>query len=68
MLGIGMDFSFDKCEKETLKKRRITLPLDLYFIIKIMELEQEESYRYLGISVGYGIHRVQIKEKVRKAY
>lgn len=67
---IGIDFGLDKCAKVTFKKGRIieTTSIDLDFVTKIRELEQDEAYKYLGISVGDVIQHLQMKEKVRKEY
>ena len=43
-----------------------SIKLDINTTIK--ELEQEESYKYLGINEGDGIQHSQMKEKIRKEY
>ena len=67
---IKMEFGLDKCAKATFKKGKLTetssIKLDINTTIK--ELEQEESYKYLGINEGDGIQHSQMKEKIRKEY
>ena len=58
---IKMEFGLDKCAKATFKKGKLTetssIKLDINTTIK--ELEQEESYKYLGINEGDGIQHSQ---------
>ena len=65
-----MEFELDKCAKATFKKGTLaetsSIKLDINTTIK--ELEQEESYKYLGINEGDGIQHSQMKEKIRKEY
>lgn len=41
---------------------------DVDIVKRITDLQQEETYRYPGISEGNGIHLTQMKEMVRRAY
>ena len=38
------------------------------YVCIIQDLEQEGTYKYLGVSEGDGVQRSQIKEKIRKEY
>ena len=65
---IKMEFRLDNCAKATFKKGKLT-KTSIKFDINtttIKELEQEESYKYLGIKEGDGIQYSQVKEKIRK--
>ena len=63
-----MTFGLGKCAKTTsirgnLKyNSSIVLDMDT----KIMELDQEETYKHLGIEKGDGIQDRKMKEKIRK--
>ena len=62
-----MEFGLDKCAKATFKNGKLTetsIKLDINTTIK--ELEQEESYKYLGINEGDGIQHSQMKEKIQE--
>ena len=67
---IGMEFGLDKCAKATFKRGRLAhssnIVLDVNTVIQ--DLEQEGTYKYLGVSEGEGIHHSQMKEKIRKEY
>ena len=58
----------DKCAKATFKKGRLAdsgnIELDVNTIIQ--DLEQEGTYKYLGVSKGDGVQHSQMKEKIRK--
>ena len=60
----------DKCAKATFKKGRLAdssnFELDVNTIIQ--DLEQEGTYKYLGVSEGDGVQHSQMKEKIRKEY
>ena len=60
----------DKCAKATFKKGRLAdssnIELDVNTIIH--DLEQEGTYKYLGVSEGDGVQHSQTKEKIRKEY
>ena len=67
---IGMEFGLDKCAKTTFKRGRLAdssnIELDVNTVIQ--DLEQEGTYKYLGVSEGDGIQHSQMKEKIRKEY
>ncbi|KAF7224300.1 putative LOC107388682-like protein [Nothobranchius furzeri] len=67
---ICMQFGLDKCAKATFKKGKLTstsnIQLDQETVV--MELNQEETYKYLGVSEGDGIQHATMKEKVKKEY
>jgi hypothetical protein len=65
---INMTFGLDKCAKATFKRGKLTqtsnVELNIDTVIK--ELDQEETYKYLGIDEIDGIQHSKIKEKIRK--
>ena len=67
---IKMDFGLEKCAKATFKNGQLTstenisLGLDTF----IQDLEQDSTYKYLGINEGDGIQHGKMKEKIRKEY
>ena len=67
---IGMSFGIEKCAKVTLKKGKqiqagnVTLDQDLV----VQDLEQERSYKYLGIEEAGTISHKQMKERIRKEF
>jgi len=67
---IGMQFGLDKCAKVTFIKGKIVkaenITLDVSTTIK--ELEQERTYKYLGIQEAEGVSNAANKEKVRKEF
>ena len=67
---IKMEFGLDKCAKATFKRGRLTnttyLELDVNTVIK--ELDQEGTYKYLGVNEGDGLQHSSMKEKIRKEY
>jgi len=67
---INMTFGLDKCAKVTFKRGRLmkstNIQLDIHTVIK--ELEQEETYKYLGVDESDGIQHSKMKEKVRREY
>ena len=67
---IKMEFGLDKCAKATFKRGRLTKTTDLELDVDtvIEELEQESTYKYLGVSEGDGIQHSAMKEKIRKEY
>ena len=67
---IKMEFGLDKCAKATLKRGKLTETFDIQLDtdICIKELEQENTYKYLGVDEGDGIQHAKMKEKVRKEY
>jgi len=67
---ICMQFGLDKCAKATFRKGKLTSTSDIHLeqdtIIK--ELNQEDTYKYLGVNEGDGIQHAAMKEKIRKEY
>ena len=65
---IGMEFGLDKCAKATLIKGKLTrtTPVELDIDTTICELDQDKTYKYLGINEGNGIQHSKMKEKIRK--
>jgi len=65
-----MEFALEKCAKATFKRGRLTntIDIDLDNNITIKGLDQEGTYKYLGVSEGDGIHHSAMKEKIRKEY
>ena len=62
------EFGLDKCAKATFKRGRLAdssnIELDVNTIIQ--DLDQEGTYKYLGVSEGNGVQHSQMKEKIRK--
>ena len=67
---IRMEFGLDKCAKATFIKGKLTKTsnIDLNQDTTIKELDQEGTYKYLGINEGDGIQNAKMKEKIRKEY
>ena len=67
---IKMEFGLDKCAKATFKRGKLTETFDLQLDTDtcIKELDQENTYKYLGVDEGDGIQHAKMKEKVRKEY
>ena len=65
---IGMTFGLDKCAKTTFIRGKLksTSSIVLDIDMKIKELDQEETYKYLGIEEGDGTKHGKMKEKLRK--
>ena len=67
---INMNFGLDKCATAEFKRGKLTKTtssiLDEETAIK--ELQQEDSYKYLGIDEAEGIEHAKMKEKIRKEY
>lgn len=67
---IQMEFGLEKCSKATFKKGKLTttenIQIDLHTTIQ--QLEQEGTYKYLGVNEGDGIQHAKMKEKIRKEY
>ena len=68
--NIGMQFGLDKCAKVTSIKGKIvkTENSALDVSTTIRELEQEGTYKYLGIQEAEGVSNAANKEKVRKEF
>ena len=64
------EFGLDKCAKATFKRGRLAdssnIELDVNTIIQ--DLDQEGTYKYLGVREGNGVQHSQMKEKIRKKY
>ena len=63
-----MEFGLDKCAKATFIRGRLTSTSEVKLNedTSIRELDQEETYKYLGIYEGDGIQHAKMKEKIRK--
>ena len=65
---LGMTFGLGRCAKTTFIRGKLkhnsSIVLDMD--TKIMELDQEETYKHLGIEKGDGIQDRKMKEKIRK--
>ena len=65
---IGMSFGLDKCAKATFARGKMikapNVKLDNDNVIR--NLDQEETYKYLGVVEGDGIGHSAMKERVRK--
>ena len=62
--NIGMTFGLDKCAKATFIRGKLKSTSSIVLDIgkKIKELDQEETYKYLGIEGG-AIQHGKMKEK-----
>ena len=67
---IKMEFGLEKCAKATFKRRRLTqtTSIDLDIDTAIKEIEQEGTYKYLGVNEGDGSQHATMMEKIRKEY
>ena len=65
---IGMTFGLDKCAKATFirGKLKYTSSIVLDTDTKVMELDQEERCKYLGIEESDGIQHRKMREKIGK--
>ena len=67
---INMKFGLEKCATAEFKRGKLatttSIRLDVETTIK--ELQQEDSYKYLGINEADGIQHAKMKEKIRKEY
>ena len=65
---IGMEFGLDKCAKASFIKGKFTrtTAVELDIDTAIRELDQEETYKYLGIDERNGIQHSKMKEMIRK--
>ena len=65
---IEMEFGLDKCAKGTFKRGKLegadNVVLDDESVIR--ELEQEGTYKYLGVNEGDGIQHSKMKGKLEK--
>ena len=67
---ICMEFGLEKCAKATFKRGKLTSTedIDLDINIKIKDLGQDGTYKYLGVNEGADIQHSFMKEKIRKEY
>ena len=67
---IKMEFGLEKCAKATFKRGKLVSTTDIVIDTntKIKDLDQDGTYKYLGIDEGDGIQHSTMKEKIRKEY
>ena len=67
---IGMQFGLSKCAKATFKRGKLVSATNIHLDLNttIRELEQNDTYKYLGIDEGDGIQHSLMKERLRKEY
>ena len=67
---IGMEFGIEKCAMLLMKsgKRHMTDGIELPNLDKIRTLEENETYKYLGILEADTIKQVQMKDTIRKLF
>jgi predicted RNA-binding protein with RPS1 domain len=67
---IEMKFGLSKCAKATLKGGKLikkeNIEIDVATTIK--DLQQDNTYKYLGVDESEGIQHSKMKEKIRKEY
>ena len=67
---IKMEFGLDKCAKASFKRgKKVSakgIPLNDNQVIK--DLDQAETYKYLGMEEGEGVQHHKMKVKIRKEY
>ena len=65
-----MKFGLDKWATADFKRGKLakTTSFVLDEEITIKELQQEDSYKYLGINEAEGIQHAKMKEKIRREY
>ena len=63
-----MKFGLDKCAKATFLRGRLTSTIEIKLNedTSIRELDQEETYKCLGIDERGGIQHAKMKEKIRR--
>ena len=65
-----MEFGLDKCAKASFKRGKTVaaegIPLNDNQVIQ--DLDQAETYKYLGMEEGEGVQHHKIKVKIRKEY
>ena len=66
--NIAMEFGSDKCAKATFIKGKLTrtTAAELDIDTTIRQLDQNKTYKYLGIDERNGIQHSKMKEKIRK--
>ena len=67
---IQMEFGLDKCAKATFKRgKKVSaegILLNDHQLIQ--DLDQVETYKYIGMEEGEGVHHHQMKVKIKKEY
>ena len=65
---IGMEFGLDKCAKATFMHGKLVTSenIDISDDTIIKQLDQEGTYKYLGLNEGDGAQHSKMKEKIRK--
>ena len=63
---IKMEFGLDKCAKASFKRGKKVFPLNDNQVIQ--DLDQAETYKYLGMEEEEGVQRYKMKVKIRKEY
>ena len=67
---IKMEFGLDKCAKASFKRgKKVSaegIPLNDYQVIQ--DLDQAETYKYLGMEEEEGVQHYKMKVKIRKEY
>ena len=65
-----MEFGLEKCAKIAFKRGKLFHSQNLVIDInrEIQELEQGETYKYLGIEESEGIQHQQMKERLKREY
>ena len=65
-----MKFGLDKCATAEFKRGKLTKPTSIILDEEtaIKELQQGDSYKYLGINEAEEIQHAKMKEKIRKEY
>ena len=68
--NINMNFGLDECTTAEFKRGKLTKTTSIALDeeAKIKELQQEDSYKYLGINEAEGIQHAKMKEKIRREY
>ena len=67
---IGMEFGLEKCAKASFKNGKMASTGNIIIeeYTAIDELNQEGTYKYLGVDESDGIQHSKMKEKIRKKY
>ena len=65
---IGIEFGLDKCAEATFKRGKMVKSTNVVLNDNkaIKELDQENTYKYLGMNESNGIQHSTMKEKIRK--
>ena len=67
---IQIEFGLDKCAKATFKRGKKVSAEDILLNDHqlIQDLDQAETYKYLGMEEGEGVQHHQMKVKIKKEY